>query len=76
LNFRLAQRPVVDAHLVDDSAKIKTTASPSNIHINSGVYLGRWDRAVQGAIVQNAVNIDIQRLSGGTVDSRNVIPHI
>ena len=76
MNFRLAQCPVVDAHVVDDPIKIITAASSPNIRINRRIELGRRDRPAQRAIVQDAVNIDIQRAGGSIVDSRHMIPHI
>jgi hypothetical protein len=78
LNFRLTQCPVVDAHIVNDPVKKITsaTASSPNIHINRRIELGCRDRPAQRAIVQDAVNIDIQRPGGSIVDSRHMIPHI
>ena len=76
MNLRLAQCPVVDADVVNDPIKIIPAASTPNIHINRWDYLLGRNRPAQRAIVQDAVNIDIQRLCGSIVDSRYVIPHI
>ena len=80
MNFRLAQCPVVDAHIVNDPVKAITTAERagalSNIYVYRSIDLCCWDGACQDPIIQHAVHIDVQRPGGGIVHSRNVIPHI
>jgi hypothetical protein len=76
LNLRLVQRPIVDAQLVDNPVKIKTTSAASNVHIYRGIQLRRRNRAGQDTVIANSIHIDVQGPRRSVVDASHVIPHI
>ena len=69
LDLGHAQRPVVDTHVIDNSVKVKTTSSASNIYIDRGVYLGRRDCAGQNATIPHTIYIDVQGSRRSIVDT-------
>ena len=67
-----------DPHIIDAAVKFKTghARAPSDGHIRRRVLLGRSNRPLQCAIIQCAVEVDIEGLIDGVVDARDVIPGV
>lgn len=76
MNLRQTQRPIVYAHVVDDSVEIEATYTSPNVHIDRGVYLRRWDGADQNTVVQYPIHINIQFSRRRVINACHMIPDI
>ena len=78
LDFHLRQRSGVDAHVVNQAGKCKSSRIRPSTHPDrlAGRQMRRGHLAQQETVVQMSVQIHIQRPRIGVVDSRHVIPSI